>query len=188
MNEKVKKILENNLWEAATVCSKGFPNVVPVGFKAVLDDGKLAIGDVFLKQTLENIEANHRIAANNESPERHDHLAGIPIQQDQPCGRNVKGQPKQRRNQQQRRKYRELQGLHIVNGNHDNGQRQGNIERQQQVQQKWRHGDDHHNDDCHNAQRQNYIAKLIQFADDRVFISHSLSPTYSHSDIFRFNR
>ena len=44
MNEQVKKILENNLWEAATVCSKGFPNVVPVGFKAVLDDGKLAIG------------------------------------------------------------------------------------------------------------------------------------------------
>ncbi|WP_444208638.1 hypothetical protein [Dialister succinatiphilus] len=28
MNEQVKKILENNLWEAATVCSKGFPNVV----------------------------------------------------------------------------------------------------------------------------------------------------------------
>ena len=68
MNEQVKKILENNLWEAATVCSKGFPNVVPVGFKAVLDDGKLAIGDVFLKQTLENIEANHRIAISAFDP------------------------------------------------------------------------------------------------------------------------
>ena len=68
MNEQVKKILENNLWEAATVCGKGFPNVVPVGFKAVLDDGKLAIGDVFLKQTLENIEANHRIAISAFDP------------------------------------------------------------------------------------------------------------------------
>lgn len=68
MDENVKKILENNLWEVATVCSKGFPNVVPVGFKAVLDDGKLAVGDVFLKQTLANVEANHRIAISAYDP------------------------------------------------------------------------------------------------------------------------
>lgn len=34
------------------------PNVVPVAFKAVTDDGKLVVGDVFLDTTLRNLAAN----------------------------------------------------------------------------------------------------------------------------------
>lgn len=45
------------MWDLAT-CSNGEPNVVPVAFKFVTDDGKLAVGDVFLDTTLKNINAN----------------------------------------------------------------------------------------------------------------------------------
>ena len=39
-------------------CADGQPNVVPVAFKDVTDDGKLVVGDVFLDTTLKNIRAN----------------------------------------------------------------------------------------------------------------------------------
>lgn len=58
--ENVKKVFEENLWYIAT-CA-GEPNVVPVGFKCVTDDGKFAIGAVLLETTLANIEANGMIA------------------------------------------------------------------------------------------------------------------------------
>lgn len=38
----------------------GEPNVVPVAFKFVTDNGKLAVSDVFLETTLNNIKANNR--------------------------------------------------------------------------------------------------------------------------------
>lgn len=57
LNENVKKVLESSMWDLAT-CSDGEPNVVPVAFKFVTDDGKLAVGDVFLDTTLKNINAN----------------------------------------------------------------------------------------------------------------------------------
>lgn len=34
------------------------PNVVPVAFKDVTEDGKLIVGDVFLETTLNNLTAN----------------------------------------------------------------------------------------------------------------------------------
>lgn len=57
LDENVKKVLESSMWDLAT-CSNGEPNVVPVAFKFVTDDGKLAVGDVFLDTTLKNINAN----------------------------------------------------------------------------------------------------------------------------------
>lgn len=56
LNENVKKVFLENTWSIAT-CSDGEPNVVPVGFKNVTDDGKLVVGDVFLKTTMENIQS-----------------------------------------------------------------------------------------------------------------------------------
>ena len=61
LNEKVKKILNENMWDLAT-CRENEPNVVPVAFKQVMDDGRLAVGDVFLQTTLRNIEENDKIA------------------------------------------------------------------------------------------------------------------------------
>ena len=58
--ENVRKVFENNLWFLATCGAE--PNVVPVGFKCVTEDGKFGIGAVLLETTLENIRANGRIA------------------------------------------------------------------------------------------------------------------------------
>lgn len=57
MNENVVKLLKSSMWDLAT-CQNGEPNVVPVAFKDVTDDGKLVVGDVFLETTLNNIKAN----------------------------------------------------------------------------------------------------------------------------------
>jgi len=58
INDNVKKLLKESMWDLAT-CSNGEPNVVPVAFKDVTEDGKLVVGDVFLETTLRNIKANH---------------------------------------------------------------------------------------------------------------------------------
>lgn len=57
LNENVKKLLKENMWDLAT-CSAGVPNVVPVALRDVTDDGKLVVGDVFLDTTLRNLAAN----------------------------------------------------------------------------------------------------------------------------------
>lgn len=57
LNENVKKLLKENMWDLAT-CSAGVPNVASVAFKDVTDDGKLVVGDVFLDTMLRNLAAN----------------------------------------------------------------------------------------------------------------------------------
>lgn len=62
INENVLNLLKTSMWDLAT-CVDGEPNVVPVAFKDVTEDGKLVVGDVFLETTLNNIKAdNGRIA------------------------------------------------------------------------------------------------------------------------------
>ena len=58
--ENVKRVFEDNLWFLSTCGDE--PNVVPVGFKCVTEDGKFAVGAVLLETTLENIRANGKIA------------------------------------------------------------------------------------------------------------------------------
>lgn len=58
MNEAVVNVLKNGMWDLAT-CANGEPNVVPVAFKDVSEDGKLLVGDVFLETTLNNLQANN---------------------------------------------------------------------------------------------------------------------------------
>ena len=57
LNEKVVKLLRTDMLDLAT-CANGEPNVVPVAFKDVTEDGKLVVGDVFLETTLNNLRAN----------------------------------------------------------------------------------------------------------------------------------
>ena len=64
--DNIKKFLNENLWYIATYGDE--PNVVPVGFKRVCDDGKLAIGAVLLETTLENIKANGKVAVACANP------------------------------------------------------------------------------------------------------------------------
>lgn len=62
LNDKVKNVLNNAMWDLATCDAEGNPNVVPVAFKSISDDGKLLVGDVFLATTLANVQANGKIA------------------------------------------------------------------------------------------------------------------------------
>lgn len=57
LTESVIKLLKYEMWDLAT-CSDGEPNVVPVAFKDVTEDGRLVVGDVFLETTLANIKAD----------------------------------------------------------------------------------------------------------------------------------
>ena len=57
MDANAVKVLKENMWDLAT-CADGEPNVVPVAFKDVTEDGKLVVGDVFLDTTLKNLAAN----------------------------------------------------------------------------------------------------------------------------------
>lgn len=47
LNEAVKRVLKESMWDLAT-CADNEPNVVPVAFKDVTEDGRLVVGDVFL--------------------------------------------------------------------------------------------------------------------------------------------
>lgn len=58
IDENVVKLLKASMWDLAT-CADGEPNVVPVAFKDVTEDGKLVVGDVFLETTLNNIQTNN---------------------------------------------------------------------------------------------------------------------------------
>lgn len=58
LNENVTKLLKAEMWDLAT-CLDGEPNVVPVAFKDVTEDGELIVGDVFLEATLKNIKENN---------------------------------------------------------------------------------------------------------------------------------
>ncbi|OUQ16483.1 flavin-nucleotide-binding protein [Lachnoclostridium sp. An14] len=69
LNENVRKVLKESLWDLAT-CAGNEPNVVPVAFKDVTEDGKLLVGDVFLETTLNNLQANDgRIAISAYNPQ-----------------------------------------------------------------------------------------------------------------------
>ena len=57
LNEAVVNLLKRGMWDLAT-CANGEPNVVPVAFKDVTQEGKLLVGDVFLETTLKNLDAN----------------------------------------------------------------------------------------------------------------------------------
>ncbi len=76
MNENVVKLLKECMWDLAT-CGDGEPNVVPVAFKDVTEDGKLVVGDVFLETTLNNLKAGGgKIAISVYDPK---HLEGYQI-------------------------------------------------------------------------------------------------------------
>lgn len=60
MTDAVKKVFAENPWFLATFDDE--PNVVPVGFKTIGEDGKFYIGAVLLDTTLKNIEKNGKIA------------------------------------------------------------------------------------------------------------------------------
>ena len=66
MQENVIKVLKENPWSVATFDKE--PNVVPVGFKTVTEDGKLLMGNIMMKTTVENIRATGLAAVSAYDP------------------------------------------------------------------------------------------------------------------------
>lgn len=64
--ENVKKVFEEHLWFVSTYGEE--PNVVPVGFKCITSEDKLAIGAILLDTTLENIAKNGKVAIAAANP------------------------------------------------------------------------------------------------------------------------
>jgi predicted pyridoxine 5'-phosphate oxidase superfamily flavin-nucleotide-binding protein len=63
MNEKVRSLFENqSLVAMATASSDGYPNVVPIGAKKVLDDETILISDQYFNKTLVNLKENPQVA------------------------------------------------------------------------------------------------------------------------------
>ncbi len=68
LTKEVVSLLQTQMWDLAT-CSDDKPNVVPVAFKDVDDEGRLQIGDVFLETTILNLARNEgRIAISVYNP------------------------------------------------------------------------------------------------------------------------
>lgn len=60
--ESVRKLLnDQDIWYIAT-CKDHTPNAVPVAFKQLLPDGRLAVADVFMEITKANVEANSKVS------------------------------------------------------------------------------------------------------------------------------
>lgn len=66
MQENVVKVLKENPWSVATFDKE--PNVVPVGFKAVTEDGKLLLGNILMQTTVENVKATGFAAVSAYDP------------------------------------------------------------------------------------------------------------------------
>lgn len=58
LTDNVKNLLESQIWYLATYDKE--PNSVPMAFKSITPDGKLAIASVFMKTSIENIQKNGR--------------------------------------------------------------------------------------------------------------------------------
>jgi len=60
ITEELKKALNDNMW-FITTCGEDGPHAVPVGFKCVTDDGKLAFAVCCLEKTMKNYQANGQL-------------------------------------------------------------------------------------------------------------------------------
>jgi len=127
----------------------------------------------------EHDEADDQVAAHGHLAEHRDQVAGpdgdlagrvhlVPVQQDHSRGRDVQRQSEEGGHQQGRREDGELQGFFDVDGDQDRDDRRGQVEGQEDVQERGRQGDDQHRDDADHHHGDADI-RVFQEAEKRVF-------------------
>jgi len=129
---------------------------------AHLRDAARALGDHDEVDDHEHREHHHAhgvVAADHELTEGGDHVAGgvragVAPDEDDASGGDVQTEPQERRTQQHGGEARELERAAHVDHPEQDHQRQGDVEREQDVEQKRRqrqhhHGEDHHDEDRH---------------------------------------
>ena len=62
MQTAIKKIVEQNPLTVATITPNGNPNVIGVAYVKVVEKDMLLISDVYMHQTIEDIQNNPRVA------------------------------------------------------------------------------------------------------------------------------
>ena len=75
----------------------------------------------------EDDEADERIAADDEVAERHDDVARIAVQEDQPRRRYIERQPEERRYEKKRWEHGKIKSFHIVDCHHDDDERKRDV-------------------------------------------------------------
>ncbi len=109
----------------------------------------------------ENREYDHAdrvVAADDEFPERRDHVAGsmrarVPVHQHDARRGDVEPEAQQRRAEQHGRERRELQCTPHVHDGEQHDQRQRDVEREEHVEQDRRQRQHHHREHGHDQQR-----------------------------------
>jgi hypothetical protein len=143
-------------------------------------------------QDREDDGTDNEVAAHHEIAEGLNHMArggcsGPAMAEDQPCRGEIERQAQHRRDEQHRREGREFQWPLDKQADHQDKNGQGDRQRQADIEQPGRHGQDHDRQDRDDTKRQRDLAALQRdddLADDvgRALsgggnISHRRSPT-----------
>jgi len=143
-------------------------------------------------QNKEHHQANGIVATNQELSKCFDHLARsvrtcVAMKQHHPGGRDIEGQAQQCCEQQDGRKYSEIQWLERVQADQEDDDRDRDVEGKKQIQQEGRHWQDHHREDhddqhrdCRRTQSRGseqpfQVVRGVHFASSRSLIAGSRS-------------
>ena len=105
----------------------------------------------------EDDKANNQVAADNEVSEGVDDATSVAMQQDETRRRDVQRQPEKRGDQEKRREHRELHRVFGVDGNEEDDNARGDVDRQEHVQQRRRKRDDEHPHDADDPDGQQNV-------------------------------
>ena len=109
----------------------------------------------------EDDDTHHVIATDDKVTKGLNNMSGIAVDEDQPSGGHIEGQPKQGDEEQQGRKHGELRRILGVEDDQQDEQRRSDADRQEQIQQQRRHRQNeqqhrakhaHHQPEVHLAQ------------------------------------
>jgi len=133
---------------------------------ADLGDPAGAVGDddeLDDEQDREDDQPDDQRPADHEVAERVDDLAGEAVEQHQASGADVEGEPEQRHHQDHGGERREVERAAHEHRGHQDEQRDGDVQRDQQVEQHRGKRHHEHHDDEHDADGHRELAQPLQW-------------------------
>src|SRR6185437_13528053 len=112
----------------------------------------------------------------------------VAMQQNETRGRNVEGQPEQCDHEKDRRKHRELDRTPHLKSDEQDHDRQGDIEAQQQIEQKSRQRQQHHHENGHYPDGYDDVRMLDQLVPFHRFYCrcHNLLDQWGVTPLARY--
>ena len=136
--------------------------------RAHLGDAPSAVGDhheLNHDEDQEDHEAHDHVSADDELSEGLHDASGVARRQDQPGDRHVDRESEHRGQQQQAREGGEVQGLVEVHRHDEDGERRGDVQRDQQIEQRRRERYDEHRHDDDHAHRRDQVGVAQHLTD-----------------------